>query len=68
MHRDDSSNSALGDLDVRRRLLATLFASATLTSTGYIAAVTVAPLVADEVLDLGPWLGVPGAVGILGVP
>lgn len=64
-HRDADRSVAV-EPRVRRRLAWTLFTTATLTSTGYIAAGTVAPLVADEVLDLGPLLGVPAALAISG--
>jgi len=50
----------------RRRLTWTLVAGVGLGSTGYIAAVTVATLVAVELAGSTGWAGLPGAVIVLG--
>ena len=51
----------------RNKLIGILFASAGLTRTGYIAAVTVATLVADELLESATLTGLPSAVGTIGI-
>jgi len=51
----------------RRRLLATLFASSGLVRTGFIAAVTVAALVAEDLLDSVALAGLPAAAATIGV-
>jgi MFS family permease len=52
---------------VRRRLLAVLFAGSGLARTGFIAAVTVSSLVAEDVLGSASLAGVPSAAAIIGV-
>jgi MFS family permease len=49
-----------------RRSLAILFAIAALTSTGLIAGVAIAALVAQELLGGAAWSGLPSAITILG--
>ncbi len=50
----------------RRRILWSLVAGVGLGSTGYIAAVTVATIVARELAGSSAWAGVPGAAVVLG--
>lgn len=51
----------------RNKLIGVLFTSAALTRTGYIAAITVAPLVADDLLSSATLTGLPSAVGTIGI-
>lgn len=51
----------------RNKLIGILFVSAGLTRTGYIAAITVATLVADELLESATLTGLPSAVGTIGI-
>ena len=51
---------------VRRRLTGVLFAGVSLGRTGYIAAVTVTTLVAEDMLGSATLAGLPGAVAVLG--
>lgn len=51
---------------LRRRSLASLMAGVALGSTGYIAAVTVATIVAEDLAGSTIWTGVPGAGVVLG--
>lgn len=51
----------------RKRLLATLFVSAGLVRTGFIAAVTVAALVAEDLLDSVALSGMPAAAATIGI-
>ncbi len=46
--------------------MSALFASVGLASTGYIASITVTPLVAEDMLGTAAWSGVPVAAGIFG--
>ena len=46
--------------------MSALFASVGLASTGYIASITVTPLVAEDMLGTAAWSGVPVAAGIVG--
>jgi MFS family permease len=50
----------------RRRILWSLVAGVGLGSTGYIAAVTVATIVAGDLAGTSAWAGVPGAAVVLG--
>lgn len=50
----------------RRPTMAMLFSSVGLSSTGFIAAVTVLPLVAEDVLGASTWSGVPSSVIVIG--
>jgi len=50
----------------RRRAMFSVFAGAGLSSTGYIAAVTVAPLIAEDLLGSSTWGGIPSATSVLG--
>ncbi len=50
----------------RRRILWSLVAGVGLGSTGYIAAVTIATIVARELAGSSAWAGVPGAAVVLG--
>lgn len=50
----------------RRRILWSLVAGVGLGSTGYIAAVTVATIVASDLAGTSAWAGVPGAAVVLG--
>lgn len=52
---------------IRRRLLATLFISSAFVRTGFIAAVTVAALVAEDLLDSVALSGMPAAAATIGV-
>lgn len=51
---------------VRRRLLGTLFATSGINRTGYLLAVTVASLAAQDMLGSALWAGLPAAVGVIG--
>jgi MFS family permease len=51
---------------LRRRATGTLVAGVALGSTGYIAAVTVATIAAEELAGSSAWAGVPGAAAVLG--
>jgi len=51
---------------LRRRTLWSLVAGVGLGSTGYIAAVTVATIVAQDLAGTSAWAGVPGAAVVLG--
>lgn len=51
---------------LRRRTVWTLVAGVALGSTGHIAAVTVATIVADELAGSSAWSGAPGATVVLG--
>jgi MFS family permease len=50
----------------RRRTVRTLVAGVALGSTGHIAAVTVATIVAEEIAGTSAWAGAPGATVVLG--
>jgi MFS family permease len=50
----------------RRRAVRVLFAGVGLGSTGYIAAVTVATIVTEDLAGGSAWAGVPGAAAVLG--
>jgi MFS family permease len=50
----------------RTRAVRVLFAGVGLGSTGYIAAVTVATIVAEDLAGGSAWAGVPGAAAVLG--
>ncbi len=50
----------------RARAVRVLFAGVGLGSTGYIAAVTVATIVAEDLAGDSAWAGVPGAAAVLG--
>ena len=50
----------------RRRSRNTLIAGVALGSTGHIAAVTVATIVAKDLLGSQTWAGLPGATVVLG--
>ncbi len=50
----------------RTRAVRVLFAGVGLGSTGYIAAVTVATIVAQDLAGSSAWAGVPGAAAVLG--
>jgi MFS family permease len=52
---------------IRRRLLGVLFAGSGLARTGFIAAVTVTSLVAEDVLGSATLAGLPSAAAIVGV-
>jgi MFS family permease len=57
-----------GSLDAtRRRLLGVLFASSALTRTGFIATITVASLVAEDLLGSATLAGLPAATATIGV-
>jgi MFS family permease len=61
------SNPTGSDLDrIRRRSLATLFGGVALSSTGYMASVTVSTLVAQEMTGDSALAGLPVAVSIVG--
>jgi MFS family permease len=51
---------------IRRRLLGTLFATSGINRTGYLLAVTVASLAAQDMLGSALWAGLPAAVGVVG--
>ena len=51
---------------LRTRTVRTLLASVALGSTGHIAAVTVATVVAADLTETSAWSGIPGAVVVLG--
>ncbi|HSM01933.1 MAG TPA: MFS transporter [Acidimicrobiia bacterium] len=51
---------------IRRRLTGVLFAGVGVSRTGYIAAVTVTVLVAEDMLGSATFAGFPGAVAVLG--
>ena len=59
---DDSQGLA----SARTRAVRVLFAGVGLGSTGYIAAVTVATIVAEDLAGGSAWAGVPGAAAVLG--
>lgn len=50
----------------RTRSMTSLFAGAAISATGYLAVITVVPLIAEDVLGGPRWSGVPSAVAILG--
>jgi MFS family permease len=52
---------------VRRRLLGVLFAGSAIARIGFIAAITVAPLVAEDLLDSASLAGLPSAATTVGV-
>jgi MFS family permease len=51
---------------LRRRTTGTLVAGVALGSTGYIAAVTVSTIAAEDLAGSSAWAGVPGAAAVLG--
>ena len=51
---------------LRTRTVRTLFASVALGSTGHIAAVTVATVVAAELAESDAWSGIPATAVVLG--
>ena len=51
----------------RRAAMTALFASAGLSSTGYIAAIIVAPLIAEDLLGSATLSGLPSAVTVIGM-
>ncbi len=55
------------DTRVRRRLLAVLFAGTGITRIGFIAAITVTTLVAEDLLGSPTLAGLPGAVAVVGM-
>ena len=59
--------STTSDLRTRRRLLAILFAASGINRTAFIAAVTVAPLAAEDLLGSARWSGTVAAVSTLGL-
>lgn len=63
-HPDPASASATPR--PARRLTATLFAGVALSSTAYIAAVTLSSLAADQILGSATLAGVPGATAVVG--
>jgi MFS family permease len=63
-HRPEIAASRLADL--RRRTLVALMAGVALGSTGHIAAVTVATIVAKDLAGTTIWSGAPGAAVVLG--
>ena len=52
---------------VRRRLIGTLFVGSGLNRTGYLLAVTVMALAAEELLGSARWSGLPAAVTTIGI-
>lgn len=54
-------------LRTRQRLLATLFAGSGINRTGFIAAVTVAPLAAEEILGSARWSGLAPGISTIGL-
>ncbi|MBZ0111587.1 MAG: MFS transporter [Thermoanaerobaculia bacterium] len=54
-------------LTQRRRAMTGLFSAVALAATGYIPAVSVAPLVAEDLMGSAHWSGLPGAVTVLGM-
>lgn len=54
------------EADHRKRSLAALFAGVAVSATGYLAIVTVLPLVAEDLLGSARFSGVPSALGIFG--
>ena len=52
-------------VDIRRRLTGVLFTGVSIGRTGYIAAVTVTTLVAEDMLGSATLAGLPGAVSVL---
>ena len=51
----------------RRSTMTALFVSAGLSSSGYIAAIIVAPLVAEDLLGSTTWSGLPSAMTVVGM-
>ena len=51
----------------RRSTMIGLFVSAGLSSSGYIAAIIIAPLVAEDMLGSPKWSGLPFAMGVIGM-
>lgn len=51
---------------LRRRATATYFAGVAVANTGFIAAITVTGLVAEQITGSARWSGLPGAIGTLG--
>ena len=51
----------------RRSTMIALFVSAGLSSSGYIAAIIIAPLVAEDMLGSPKWSGLPFAMGVIGM-
>ncbi|MEE9299245.1 MAG: MFS transporter [Acidimicrobiia bacterium] len=63
--------SQLGDdggapLQIRRRLTGVLFGGVAISRTGYIAAITMTTLVAEDMLGSATLAGLPGAISVLG--
>jgi len=52
---------------VRRRLIAVLFAAVGLDRIGFLLAVTVATLAAEDMLGSALWAGLPAALGVTGM-
>ncbi len=63
--------SQLGDgggapIQIRRRLTGVLFGGVAISRTGYIAAITMTTLVAEDMLGSATLAGLPGAISVLG--
>ncbi len=61
------TRSSTAEAGVRRRLLAVLFAGTGLTRAGYIAAITVTILVAEDLLGSPTFAGLPAALVVVGM-
>ena len=54
-------------IQIRRRLTGVLFGGVAISRTGYIAAITMTTLVAEDMLGSATLAGLPGAISVLGI-